>query len=252
MGKGYVMWKIPLRSILRGQAKRGPFLGFALVLLSLALFGALRLVVAEGDPRVTTDKADYLSNETVTITGSGFDADTDYDVPVIRPDGSIVKGDGSFTPGWDIVLSDGSGAFAYLYKLNGIEGIYEVRVYPSPWSGDLGEVPLASTTFTDANPSGNLDQCRNGPYDAKVPCTGSAWANGNANATQAHYLEGDSLPYRLKFENLATGTTIHAVTIEWDTTKGGKHAFDYVTSFDRTETDADPCSDVTGCKLASP
>ena len=50
-------------------------------------------------PAVTTDKDDYFSNETATVTGSGFAASTLYDVPVIRPNGSIVKGDGSFTPG---------------------------------------------------------------------------------------------------------------------------------------------------------
>jgi len=65
------MSSVSVRNLPKSHAKWRLFLGFALVLLSLALFGALRLVVAEGDPRVTTDKADYLSNETVTITGSG-------------------------------------------------------------------------------------------------------------------------------------------------------------------------------------
>jgi hypothetical protein len=36
------------------------------------------------------------------------------------------------------------------------------------------------------------------------------------------------------------------LTIGWDTLAGSKHALDYLTSFDRTETTADPCSGV-GC-----
>jgi hypothetical protein len=82
---------------------------------------------------VTTDKADYYSNEIVTVTGTGFAANTSYDIPIIRPNGSIVHGDGSFLPGWDTVTSDASGNFTYLYQLNGIKGTYVVEVYNTPW-----------------------------------------------------------------------------------------------------------------------
>jgi hypothetical protein len=37
------------------------------------------------------------------------------------------------------------------------------------------------------------------------------------------------------------------VTIEWDTLKNGSHALDYITTYNRTETDADPCSGVDDC-----
>src|SRR5688572_13370094 len=67
------------------------------------------------------------------------------------------------------------------------------------------------------NPSADLDQCGNGPVSAPVPCTGAAWVNGNLNANQAHYVENDSVPYRLKFNNLSTSGT-HNVRIEWDRT----------------------------------
>jgi Prealbumin-like fold domain len=94
------------------------------------------------------------------------------------------------------------------------------------------------------SPSANLDQCANGPASAPVTCTGAAWQNGNANASSAHWAEGDSVAYRLKFGNLLPG--LHQVTIQWDTTKSGKHALDYLTSYDRTVT-GDPCSGVLGC-----
>src|SRR5206468_10435128 len=85
---------------------------------------------------------------------------------------------------------------------------------------------------------GNLDQCANGGVGQTVqPCTGAAWVNGNLNGQKAHYLEGDSVPYRLLGSNLSSVGT-HTIVIQWDTTTGGKHALDYLTSFNRTESTA--------------
>jgi hypothetical protein len=67
--------------------------------------------------------------------------------------------------------------------------------------------------------------------------------NGNLGASKAHYFEGDSVPYRLRLTGLSTGVgNPHTVVIQWDTLQGGKHAIDYITSYDRTVTDADPCA----------
>ena len=62
------------------------------------------------------------------------------------------------------------------------------------------------------------------------------------------------MPYRMVIEGLeyedAQGQPIpHTVTIAWDTTKGGKHAIDYLTTFDRTEVDANPCYTKSGSSL---
>jgi|GEM_PF-1605287 len=92
------------------------------------------------------------------------------------------------------------------------------------------------TLKTAGNSSADLDQWGN---EAPI-----GWQNGNLNGNQADYFEGDSVAYRMKFDNLSLSS--HTVTIGWDTTKGGKHALDYLTSYDRTET-TDPCSGVTGC-----
>src|SRR5262249_2551721 len=106
-------------------------------------------------------------------------------------------------------------------------------------------VAAAEPAAAGTHASADLDQCRNGPASDPVRCADRAWVNGNANGTHAHYVEGASIPYRLRFDDVAPGT--HAVTIEWDTTERGKHALDYVTTYDRSETDADPCTDVPGC-----
>ena len=80
---------------------------------------------------------------------------------------------------------------------------------------------------------GDLDQCANGPLTAPVQCLTTNWENGNLNGSKAHYLEGQSVPYRLKLTDLNVGT-FYNVQIEWDTTQGGDHALDYLTSFDRS------------------
>ncbi|HEY5947300.1 MAG TPA: hypothetical protein VIV40_17470, partial [Kofleriaceae bacterium] len=81
-------------------------------------------------------------------------------------------------------------------------------------------------------------------------CADAAWQNGNLNENQAHFFEGESIPYRLRLSSLPVGTS-HVVRIEWDTTQYQSskvnHALDYVTSYDRTETDAEPCSGIAGC-----
>jgi hypothetical protein len=98
---------------------------------------------------LTTDKPDYAPGETVAVTGTGFEPGVSYAIPVLRPDGSIVLGDGSFVAGWDTATADGTGTIGYSYQLNGIDGTYEVRAYPVDWTGDWAAAPLTSVTFTD-------------------------------------------------------------------------------------------------------
>jgi hypothetical protein len=105
-------------------------------------------------------------------------------------------------------------------------------------------------TVQAANPSATLDQCANGTNLDQNGCDGidGQWVNGNLNASKALYYEGDSVPYRMRFANLPANTQ-HTVTIEWDTTKSSKHALDYITVFNRTVADANPCLGVSGCDI---
>jgi hypothetical protein len=101
-----------------------------------------------------------------------------------------------------------------------------------------------------ANPSANLDQCANGPAPSPSSdgCNASAtdWVNGNLGASKASYFEGDSIPYRMRFDNLSLSPG-HTVTIEWDTTKSGKHALDYIDDYNESVLNANPCLGVSGC-----
>jgi uncharacterized repeat protein (TIGR01451 family) len=110
---------------------------------------------------------------------------------------------------------------------------------------------------TGANPSANLDQCANGPAPSSnsdgCDVAASDWVNGNLGASKAVYFEGDSIPYRMVFDNLSLGT--HTVTIEWDTTKSSKHAIDYIDSYNQSVLDANPCLGITmvpACNFLAP
>ena len=104
-------------------------------------------------------------------------------------------------------------------------------------------VVVTGRMFASAGSGPNLDQCANTGTTCDTTHA-SQWQNGNLNQVNAHYSEGESVPYRARIGGLTAGAT-YGVTIEWDTTKSGKHAIDYLTSVGRTEATADPCAGVT-------
>jgi hypothetical protein len=237
-----------------GSRRFGRSLVWATALGVLAALAPLGPVHSDTTPTLTTDKADYAPEEVVHVSGTGFVPGT-YAMPVKRPDGSIVVVDPSThqaspSPQWENATADDNGNLAYNYQLDGIGGTYEVRAYPSNWSGDWGADPIARVTFTDApNPSADLDQCANGKLGADPAETCDTtfpenWINGDLVASKSHYGEGESVPYRIRMDNLSTGAPVHTVTIEYDALKGGKHAIDYLTTWNRTVTDADPCAEI--------
>jgi large repetitive protein len=128
----------------------------------------------------------------------------------------------------------------------------------------LGGMLSVAGVALAANQAANLDQCANDPATAPLAlqpptngCSGAAgetsWVNGNLGASKSIYREGDSIAYRMRFSNLAGGTGfVHSVIVEYDTTKAGKHAIDYLTTWNRTVGNANPCLGVAGCTLASP
>ena len=122
----------------------------ALVAIFVALLAVILFVSnASAAPTVTTDKAEYHPAETAVISGTGYTSGQLLDIVVIRPDLTIVTGDGTETPGFDTVTANGSGAFTYNYILNGIFGLYTVNVYDSADTGHA--TVLATTTFTDGS-----------------------------------------------------------------------------------------------------
>ena len=110
-------------------------------------------------------------------------------------------------------------------------------------------------------PSADLNQVRNGGVgcDETVPnsCDNPAdWVNGNAGASNAHYREGQSIPYRLIMKDLPLGS--HNVVIEWDVKHSSANAIDFITHYQRVAESIQPCGPanhpediVAGCNPGS-
>jgi Domain of unknown function (DUF5979) len=174
-----------------------------------------------GTESIATDEADYAPGETVHMTGRGYAPSCLVKVKVIRPDGSVVKGDGSFTPGVDQVRTTARGRLAYDYVLNGIEGTYRVRVLGA------GNAVLATTTFTDqirATPSdpratflsGNATTCAQVGYPDAVQIgaddsddAGDQFVEGTTTG-----IDPDRLQVEITPEGTAAGVVINAVVVK--------------------------------------
>src|SRR4051812_8218275 len=87
----------------------------------------------------------------------------------------------------------------------------------------------ANSWQTMAAPAADIDQIRNGSFDA--PISPPNWVNGNAGFENAHYQEGHSIAYRAKLTGLTAGQTI-TLRIGFDVRNSGKNGLDYVTSFE--------------------
>ena len=113
--------------------------------------------------------------------------------------------------------------------------------------GPGGIVAVAPVAASNAS-SASLDQCANGaPSGSRQACTGSNWQNGNVNGNNSQYREGDSVPFRalITVPASTTAVTHHTIWVQYDSTVSSKHAYDYLTTWNRTET-GDPTSGQTG------
>ena len=101
----------------------------------------------------------------------------------------------------------------------------QTMVFYQPLSSENGFKLMAPVKL-------NLDQVRNGSAASPVvPPTPAPWVNGNAGASNAHYAEGWSIPYRCVIENLV-GTGQRSVDIEWDIRQSSSSAIDFITNYD--------------------
>src|SRR2546426_3868355 len=87
---------------------------------------------------------------------------------------------------------------------------------------------LCSGARSAPGPSAKLDQARNGTADS--PTSPVDFQNGNAGSSNSHYIESQSIPYRMVLDNLSLGP--HRLLIEWDVRNSGRQTIDYITSVD--------------------
>src|SRR6266516_5120165 len=209
------------------------------------VFNAASAGADGGAPTIQSDFADYNPGQTVTLTGANWDsAGGPVHIVVNDTIGNTWQHTADVPPASDGTIQD-------VFKLS-TSFIASYSVHATELAAD-GSTLEASSSFTDANPSADLDPCANDPAPSPSTdgCSASAtdWVNGNVGASKAVYFEGDSIPYRMTFGDLSLSS--HSVTIEWDTTKGGTHALDYLTTFNRTVATANPCLGVSGCNTGS-
>ncbi|MCK5738476.1 hypothetical protein KAH55_04815, partial [bacterium] len=76
------------------------------------------------------------------------------------------------------------------------------------------------------------------------------WVNGNLTQTQSKYFEGDAVPFRLHMSGLTVGS--HTLEIKYQCTKGGKMAYDYLVSWDHSETTAPITADIDVSSFTGP
>jgi len=202
---------------------------------------------------VTTDASDYAPGSTAEITASGFGVGDDikFTTQVIDPKTSTVS-----PVVWDVV--DGSAADGD-HEANGrvltqfpVTSAYaDTTIKLTATDTTTGQT--ASTIFTDSNAT--LSDWQDGPAGT-APGTAGSWTNGNLNAQKAHYAEGESVPFQTVLTGLTAGTT-YSIILTWDTTKAGKHAFDYLTSYNYSWAPTNPQeltgfpNPLTGTPLAS-
>ena len=133
----------------------------------------------------------------------------------------------------------------------GIRGLLSKALFGSVQVAIIAGAFLGGSAVTPviaANPSANLDQCANdaAPSPNTDGCSANAsdWVNGNLDQSKASYFEGDSVPYRLAWTTSIWRPTRHD-RLGYD--QGGKHAIDYLTTYNRTVATANPCLGVAGC-----
>ena len=173
---------------------------------------------------VRADKYDYIPSEHVWITGEEWQPNESVTLhlteePKIHAD-TVVN-----------VTADASGYF--LIEVYHVEDHDINQNFILTATGSSG---VAMAYFRDGPQAANLDQARNGgksPNGLIVPNNPIDWVNGNAGASNSHYVEGFSIPYRMVVTGLTSGS--HYIDIEWDIKHSGANAIDFITTYNRLE-----------------
>ena len=226
---------------------RGSFKLLDLLVIFMMAFGSPMSALAAPSPTgatIASDAADYPPGATVTLLGAGWQPGESVHIFVNDDAGQTWSHHSSPDP-----VADGNGAFSYPFTLpSWFVANYSVTAGP----GSLGS-GTATTTFTDLA-IGTYDQCSNDDGNGYASGDeGCRWINGNLQGNNSIYNEGDATVQRLWLTDLVPGST-HTVTFKYGTTKGGKHAYDFLTSWNWSEnwiTVPDRCQGITGCETAT-
>jgi len=193
----------------------------------------------EGPATVQSDKTDYAPGNVVKISGTGWQPGES--VVLTLQETPYLDTHGPFT-----AIASDAGA---ILDQSFIPDAHDLGVTFTLTAYGVISHRSAQATFRDGLGL-NLDQCANAPGSgANPPIRGVAcgttptnsnpnWQNGDLNRSNSAYLEGDGVPYRLAITGLSIGTW--TIRLEYDYTKGGKHAIDRLTRYTLSQAAA-PC-----------
>jgi hypothetical protein len=205
------------------RSKAKSILKAAGLLLAAGLTVATLLATYTGT-QITTDRNKYGVGETMIVSGSGYTPGQSVSISVLRPDHAT-----DYVSG---VIADATGNFSaeYVPSLPLVPGRYKITATDGTNS--------ATTASTEADAAAaDIDQCRNGSATNPVSCVdgggSTGWVNGNVGSSQGHFVEGYSIPYRMKFTGVTQGTW--TVDIGYDVEHSSKHAIDFLTQYERMD-----------------
>jgi hypothetical protein len=188
---------------------------FTMVALVLAIGLALPMAmpVAADSASVWTDKEDYVPEEVVEISGSGFLQEAEITVTVQRPDQTPETAD-LISPTF---ISDTAGSFTCTYQLDGITGTYLVTATDG--------TNTATTTFTDAiNTTTTLVSILT--LNGVSSLTAGQTYNFSGQVTAATGYVNDGNPVKLQYctnSNFAPPASVHDLATVNTTTVSGVH-----------------------------
>ena len=110
----------------------------------------------------------------------------------------------------------------------------------------IGLILVTSTSAAPDFAVPEFEQCSNDAAPSTALDCPGGWINGILNANNSHYQEDDSVPQHLVVEFRGGPQFNRTIEIEFQTLKGGIHAYDSLASWDYTQTDltAIPCDEV--------
>ena len=74
------------------------------------------------------------------------------------------------------------------------------------------------------------------------------WSTSNLSSNDAHFKEGQSIPYRVVMTSLSTSGS-HTLDFEWDIRRSSRNAIDYITYYQRLDETVNPTQ---GFSVGSP
>src|SRR5512133_1016340 len=225
------------------------FTGLLLLVAVGVLLAVPSALSSGGPPTITSDRTDYAPGAKVTLNGSNWD-------PSGSPVHLVVNDDAGQT--WSHtadVTPSGDGSIQDAFTLpDWFVATYSVTATQTTSSGTLS----ATTSFADFN--SDFKQCAND--DSPTPSGTCHWIGGDLNAGKSNYAEGMSIPQRVILNDIPAVTDhLHTLTFHVDATKGGVHAFDWLTSWQQaldtataegaTFNDLNACGDQLQASLVS-